>query len=86
MDILTIRRAARMGQVELSQRAQISRPRLSAAENGYITLSESEIERIQAVIREEPYRRAQKIHDVLREPATVEARSLKPREANLISA
>ena len=61
MDVGRVRRAARISQVELSKRTQISRPRLSAAENGYLELSADELARIRAVVSEEPTRRADQI-------------------------
>ncbi len=61
IDIGTARRAARISQVELSQRGHISRPRLSAAERGYIMLTPEELRRIEQVIAGEPERRADKI-------------------------
>jgi len=65
VDVQKIRRAARMSQVELSKRTQISRPRLSAAENGYLELTQDELRSIQSVIAEEPRRCADKIREAL---------------------
>ncbi len=65
VDVQKIRRAARMSQVELARRTRISRPRLSAAENGYLELRDEELAVIQAVIAGEPTRRASKIREAL---------------------
>jgi len=66
-DLQNIRRAARISQVELSRRAEISRPRLSAAENGYLELTTDELRRIHAVVSEEPSRRAERIRQAFTE-------------------
>ena len=63
VDVHKMRRAARMSQVELARRTRISRPRLSAAENGYLELTQNELRAIQSVITEEPARRASKIRE-----------------------
>ena len=65
IDIGTVRRAARISQVELSRLAHISRPRLSAAERNYITLTPEELRRISRVIAGEPSRRAEKIREAM---------------------
>jgi transcriptional regulator with XRE-family HTH domain len=65
IDIGAVRRAARISQVELSRRARISRPRLSVAERGYITLTPEELRRISQVIAGEPSRRAEKIREAM---------------------
>lgn len=72
-DLPKIRRAARISQVELSRRAQISRPRLSAAENGYLELTTNELRRIEAVVSEEPSRRADRIRQAFTDAALVAA-------------
>jgi len=65
LDVRKIRQAARMSQIEISRRAHISRPRLSAAENGYLELTQDELRSIQSVIAEEPRRCADKIREAL---------------------
>jgi transcriptional regulator with XRE-family HTH domain len=65
IDIGTARRAARISQVELSERASISRPRLSAAERNYTKLTVDELRRIRQVITAEPGRRAENIRAAL---------------------
>jgi len=65
VDVQKIRRAARMPQVELARRARISRPRLSAAERGYLELTDQEIAAIQQIVTQEPERRAKQIREVL---------------------
>ncbi len=65
IDIQALRRAARISQVELAIRAQISRPRLSAAEHFYLHLSQSELERLQSVLTRETGRRAADIRAAL---------------------
>jgi len=78
VDIRRIRQAARMSQVEICGLTHISRPRLSAAENGYLELSHGELAAIQAVIAEEPERRANNIRQVFAEhAATNSVRSAK---------
>lgn len=69
VDLRKIRQAARMSQVEICGLTDISRPRLSAAENGYLELSQDELVSIRAVIAEEPGRRADKIREALAEGA-----------------
>lgn len=71
IEIGTLRRAARISQVELSERARISRPRLSAAECNYIKLTPAELLRIHQVITGEPERRAERIRAAL--PRTTHA-------------
>ena len=65
VDIHALRRAARMGQVELAIRTGISRPRLSAAENGYLQLSDVELDRVNRVLIREQDRRAAQLREAL---------------------
>jgi hypothetical protein len=65
IDLHTLRRAAKMSQVELARRALISRPRLSAAENNYIQLEQDELLRVISVLAEEPSRRAAQIRELI---------------------
>lgn len=78
IDIGTARRAARISQVELAQRTRISRPRLSAAERSYITLTPDELERIRHVISAEPRRRAEKIRAVMSHAVRAGAETVAP--------
>lgn len=65
MDLHSVRRAAGLSQSALAAQTGISRPRLSAAECGYLELSEEEIARILTAIAAEPERRAARIREVL---------------------
>lgn len=65
LDLSQIRRAARVSQVELAALTGIARTRLSAAERGYITLTEAEVGAIRRVIAGEPQRRARRIKEAL---------------------
>ncbi len=76
MDLHRLRRAARMSQTELAVRAGISRPRLSAAENGYLQLTEAELMRVRSVVSAEPERRATRIRQALNDPAAIAAQEM----------
>jgi transcriptional regulator with XRE-family HTH domain len=76
MDLHRVRREARMSQTELAVRAGISRPRLSAAENGYIRLTEAELMRVRTVVAAEPQRRATRIRQALNDPAAIVAQKI----------
>ncbi len=65
MDLHTVRRAAGLSQSALAAQTGISRPRLSAAECGYLELSEEEIANIRAAVAAEPERRAARIRQAL---------------------
>lgn len=78
IDIGMARRAARISQVELAHRTPISRPRLSAAERGYITLMPAELERIRQVIAGEPRRRAEKIKAAMSHAVLTGAETVAP--------
>jgi predicted transcriptional regulator len=65
VDVLRVRQVSRISQVHLSELTGISRPRLSAAENGYLELNTNEVACIRAVVAGETKRRATKVLDVL---------------------
>jgi transcriptional regulator with XRE-family HTH domain len=72
VDLRKIRQVARISQVELSMITHISRPRLSAAENGYLELTNDELVAIHEVIARVPTRLATKIRQALDDQETSE--------------